>query len=561
MVRAMSSFTKTVAGSALAAALFALAGPAQAATIAKPQPKLVVVISIDQFSASLFEQYRGNFKGGLGRMAREGVVYPSGYQSHGMTETCPGHSTLLTGKYPNKTGIVANDFYDLATGQKTYCLDDPSVTLAHDPAAKGVSPKLLLATTYGDWLKAASPKSKVYAVSGKDRGAIAMAGHRGDGVFWLQQGFGFTTWVEPGQDAKARLAPVAALNLKLAADLKKAPTAWTYADKGCAAKEADYVTGDRQWRAALPLPKATDAAGAARNLATSPYTDRVTLEAAQALRETFHLGDGDAVDVLTVSLSGTDFVGHRFGTRGPEMCDQLGQLDARLGSFLDGLSKVKGQVLVVLAADHGGSDFPERLREQGYDAGRVSPIVWLKDLNAAVREQLGLGYDPLVQAGGIESLYVVGSDDKAPSAVDHARITAVTLAILAKRSEVFEAYDAGALATAAPPPKGTPPDEISVAERMRRSAYPGRVGDILVAFQPYLTPANANANYVASHGSPWNYDRRVPILFWWKGAGARERVLPIETVDIAPTIAAVTGVTVPADVDGRCLPLGGGPGC
>lgn len=561
MVRAMRSFSKTVAGSALAAALFALAGPVQASTIAKPEPKLVVVISIDQFSASLFEQYRGSFKGGLGRMAREGVVYPSGYQSHGMTETCPGHSTLLTGKHPNKTGIVANDFYDLATGRKTYCLDDPSVTLAHDPAAKGVSPKLLVAQTYGDWLKAASPRSKVYAVSGKDRGAIAMAGHRGDGVFWLQQGFGFTTWVEPGQDAKARLAPVAALNLKLAADLKKAPAAWTYVDKTCAAKEGDYVTGGRAWRAALPLPQAADAAGAARNLATSPYTDRVTLEAAQALREEFHLGDGDAVDMLTVSLSGTDFIGHRFGSRGPEMCDHLGQLDARLGSFLDSLSKVKGQVLVVLAADHGGSDFPERLAEQGYDAGRVSPVAWLKDLNAAVRQQMDLGYDPLTQAGGIESLYVIGADGKAPSVVDHARITAATLAILAKRPEVFEAYDANTLVTAAPPPKGTPPDEISVAERMRRSAYPGRVGDILVAFQPYMTPANANANYVASHGSPWNYDRRVPILFWWKGAGARERVLPIETVDIAPTIAAVTGVAVPADVDGRCLPLGADGKC
>jgi predicted AlkP superfamily pyrophosphatase or phosphodiesterase len=561
MLRAMRSLSQTVAGPVLTAALFVLAGPVHAATVAKPDPKLVVVISIDQFSASLFEQYRGSFKGGLGRLAREGVVYPSGYQSHGMTETCPGHSTLLTGKYPNKTGIVANDFYDLATGKKTYCLDDPSVTLAHDPAAKGVSPKLLEAQTYGDWLKAASPKSRVYAVSGKDRGAIAMAGHKGDGVFWLQQGFGFTTWIEPGQDAQARLAPVAALNLKLAADLKKGAPTWTYADKACAAKEADYVTGGRAWRAALPLPKPTDAAGAARDLATSPYTDRVTLEAARALREEFHLGDGEAVDVLTVSLSGTDFIGHRFGTRGPEMCDQLGQLDARLGEFLDGLSKVKGQVLVVLAADHGGSDFPERLAEQGYDAGRVPPIAWLKDLNAAVRRELGLVYDPLVQAGGVESLYVTGADGKAPSVVDHARITAATLAVLAKRPEVFAAYDANGLVTAAPPPKGTPPDEISVAERMRRSAYPGRIGDVLVAFQPYQTPASASASYVASHGSPWNYDRRVPIVFWWKGAGARERVLPIETVDIAPTIAAVTGVTPPADIDGRCLPLGAGPGC
>ncbi|MBO9707660.1 MAG: alkaline phosphatase family protein [Caulobacter sp.] len=545
---------------AAAAALFLAAGPVSAATIAKPNPKLVVVISIDQFSASLFEQYRGDFKGGLGRLAREGVVYPSGYQSHGMTETCPGHSTLLTGKSPNKTGIVANDFYDTATGQKTYCLADPSVTLALDPSAKGVSPKLLMASTYGEWLKAASPKSRVYAVSGKDRGAINMAGHGADGVFWLTPK-GFTTWVEPGQDAQQRQAPVAALNARLAADLKKHPFTWTYADRRCAAKEGDYVTGDRAWRSALPLPKPANAADAARDLATSPYTDRVTLEAAEALRDEFKLGDGEATDVLTVSLSATDFIGHRFGTKGPEMCDHLLRLDQRLGQFLDSLDRVKGQVLVVLAADHGGSDFPERLAQQGYDAGRVPPAAWLKTLNGAVRQQLGLDYDPLVQAGGIESLYVVGADGKAPGVVDHARITAAALAILAKQPEVYAAFDSNTLFTTAPPPKGTPPDEYSVAERMRRSAYPGRVGDILVAFQPYKSPASPGASYVAGHGSPWNYDRRVPIMFWWKGAGGRERVLPIETVDIAPTIAGVTGVTPPTDIDGRCLPLGDGPGC
>jgi predicted AlkP superfamily pyrophosphatase or phosphodiesterase len=541
--------------------VLSLSASVQAAPIAKPAPKLVVVISIDQFSASLFEQYRADFHGGLGRLARQGTVYPSGYQSHGMTETCPGHSTLLTGKYPNKTGIVANDFYDVTTGQKSYCLADPTATLASDPGARASSPKLLMASTYGEWLKATSPNSRVYAVSGKDRGAINMAGHGADGVFWLQPGHGFTTWVEPGQDAAARLAPVAALNVKLAADLKKHPFIWTYADKACAAKEGDYVTGGRAWRSTLPLPKPADSAGAARDLSTSPYTDRVTLEAAEALRDEFKLGDGEATDVLTISLSATDFIGHRFGTRGPEMCDHLMRLDDRLGQFLDSLDKVKGQVLVVLAADHGGSDFPERLAEQGYDAGRVAPTPWLKDLNAAIREALKLDYDPLVQAGGVESLYVVGADGKAASVLDHARITTAALAILAKRPEVFAAYDANTLFTAAPPPKGTPPDEISVAERMRRSAYPGRVGDILVAFQPYLSPASPGAAYVAGHGSPWNYDRRVPIVFWWKGGPSRERVLPIETVDIAPSLAAVTGVTPPADIDGRCLPLGAGPGC
>jgi predicted AlkP superfamily pyrophosphatase or phosphodiesterase len=561
----MFSLPKTVALVALTATL-AAAPPSlaiAAAPLEAPKPKLVVVISIDQFSASLFEQYRADFHGGLGRLARQGTVYPSGYQSHGMTETCPGHSTLLTGKHPNKTGIVANDFYDLATGKKTYCLDDPSVTLANDPSGGGrrVSPKLLVASTYGDWLKAVSPASKVYAVSGKDRGAINMAGHKADGVFWLETRFGMTTWVEPGQDAKTRLAPVAAFNAKLVADQKKKPFTWTYADKRCKALEDDFVTGDRAWRAALPLPPPKDEAAATNDLSVSPYTDRVTLEAAQTLREAFKLGDGEATDVLTISLSATDFIGHRYGTKGPEMCDHLMRLDDRLGAFLDSLDKVKGQVLVVLAADHGGSDFPERLAQQGYGAGRVPSIPWMKALNAEVRGQLQLDYDPLVQAGGIESLYVVGSDGKMPTAPDRARVVAAALAILAKRSEVYEAYDSNALFTAAPPSKDTPPDEISVAERMRRSAYPGRVGDILVAFRPYQTLASAGLTYVASHGSPWDYDRRVPILFWWKGGPARERVLPIETVDIAPTLAAVTGVAVPADVDGRCLPLGAGPGC
>ena len=388
----MFSLPKTVAPKAFvwAALTAALSVPAVAAPVETPKPKLVVVISIDQFSASLFEQHRADFHGGLGRLARQGTVYPSGYQSHGMTETCPGHSTLLTGKYPNKTGIVANDFYDLATGQKTYCLADPSVTLANDPSGGGrlVSPKLLMAETYGDWLKAVSPGSRVYAVSGKDRGAINMAGHKADGVFWLETRFGMTTWVEPGQDAKARLAPMAAFNARLIADQKKKPFTWTYADKRCAALEGDYVTGGRAWRAALPRPTPTDEAGVTNDLSISPYTDRVTLEAAQVLRDEFKLGDGEATDVLTISLSATDFIGHRYGTQGPEMCDHLLRLDDRLGAFLDSLDKVKGQVLVVLAADHGGSDFPERLAQQGYEAGRVPPTQWLKDLNAALREQL-----------------------------------------------------------------------------------------------------------------------------------------------------------------------------
>jgi predicted AlkP superfamily pyrophosphatase or phosphodiesterase len=541
---------------------------ANASTIStKPEPKLVVVISIDQFSANLYAQHRGEFSGGLG-MLSQGVVYPNGYQSHAFTETCPGHSTLLTGKHPNKTGISANDWYDKATGKTVYCLADPNATPADDPKGRAVSPANLVATTYGDWLKDASPSSRVFGVSGKDRGAITMSGHHADGQFWYQPGFGFTTWVPQGQTAEARLKPVAAFNAKLAADLKKHPYVWDYdkkliggSAKRCQALEADYKTGDRQWRAALPIPVAPDEAGKQRDLYASPYTDQVTLELATRLRDTYGLGDGPQVDVLTVSLSATDFIGHRYGTRGPEMCDQIARLDDRLGAFLKGLDKVKGGVLVVLAADHGGADFAERLHDEGYGTERVIGKTWIAGLNAQLRTDLGLAWDPLIADGGIDQIYVVGADRKTPSITDRARITAAALVLINRDPAVAQAFDSSAILTMEAAPADASPEELSVAERVRRSVYPGRVGDILVAFKPNRVPATPGATYISTHGSPWDYDRRVPILFWWKGATPHERVLPLDTVDIAPTIAAVTGVKPPADIDGVCRSLVYGQPC
>lgn len=548
----------------LIAAALSFGCAAHAATIsAKPDPKLVVVISVDQFSANLYAQHRPDFAHGLKTLS-EGVVYPNGYQSHAFTETCPGHSTLLTGKHPNKTGISANDWYDLSTGKTVYCLSDSSVTPADDPKGRAVSPANMVATTYGDWLKATSPQSRVFGVSGKDRGAITMSGHNADGQFWYQPGFGFTTWVGAGQTADSRLKPVAAFNARLAADLKKHPFVWTYARETahrCRALEADYETGGRQWRAGLPIPVATDEAGRQRDLYASPYTDQATLALAQTLRESYGLGDGPQIDVLTISLSATDFIGHRWGTRGPEMCDQLARLDQRLGVFLKSLDKVKGGVLVVLAADHGGADFPERLAGEGYDSDRVIGKPWIAGLNAELRKTLGLSWDPLKADGGIDQIYVVGPDGKAPSGADRARIATAALTLVRRDPAVAEAFDSNAILTLPPPPADTAIEELSVAERVRRSAYPGRVGDILIAFKPNRVPATAGPTYVSTHGSPWDYDRRVPILFWWKGATPHERVLPLDTVDIAPTIAAVTGVKPPADIDGVCRPLVYGRAC
>lgn len=228
---------------ALSVAALVATGASAAPAEPAETPKLIVAIAVDQFSGNLFDEWRGRFTSGFKRLAG-GVVYTAGYQSHAATETCPGHSTLLTGKHPSKTGIIANAFRDPDTGKTVYCVNDPGVVLAHDPKAQPVSPKRLVASTLGEWLKAASPQSRVVAVSAKDRAAINMAGHNADGTFWLSEGYGFTTYMAPGADAAKALAPVAGYNASIAKVWKTRPK-WTYAHADCRASAGAWTFGGK----------------------------------------------------------------------------------------------------------------------------------------------------------------------------------------------------------------------------------------------------------------------------------------------------------------------------
>ncbi|HEY3949863.1 alkaline phosphatase family protein [Phenylobacterium sp.] len=528
----------------MAGSLMLAASAARAET-----PKLVVAISIDQYSASLFDEWRTRYKAGLARLA-SGVAYSAGFQTHAGTETCPGHSTLLTGKHPNKTGIVANTYRDPDSGKTVYCVNDPDMVLAHDPMANPVGPKRLMATTLGDWMKAADPKSRVVAVSAKDRAAIAMGGHHTDGTFWLVGGAGLTTYMPRGADGTRALAPVAAFNKQIAKVWTTKPQ-WTYAHADCRAAAADWTLNGKTWSSKLPPDDwgvSDDPKTIAADALASPIADELTGQAAEALIDRFHLGHGPATDLLAVSFSATDFVGHRYGTRGPEMCEQQHRLDDAIGRLLAKLDSLKVPYLVVLAADHGGSDFTERLQAQGYPAKRVSGSAIMGRVNKALMAEFHLSAPPL--RGNVEEVNLEGVPD-----AERPRLLAAAVKALRAEPDVAGAFTREDL-LATPIRKGAAPEEVSLKERFAMSAYPGRSPDILAALQPMETTLPARpGDIVAGHGSPWDYDRRVPILFWWPGAKAQWRFLPIETVDIAPTLAAAVGVTPPADVDGRCLQL------
>jgi predicted AlkP superfamily pyrophosphatase or phosphodiesterase len=523
----------------------ALAGTAQAQDKA---PKLIVAISIDQFSANLFEEWRPRFKAGLKRLA-SGIVYPSGYQSHAATETCPGHSTLLTGRHPNKTGIVGNTMRDEQTGKAVYCLNDPDVVLAHDRTASPVGPKRLMVDTLGDWLKAASPASRVVAISGKDRGAINMAGHHPDAVFWMIPGYGFTTYTDPAADTAKALEPVNDLNRDLSVNWQR-PPAWNYTDTRCRAAEATWTVSGAAFASRVPPSDyAANPAEYSRSTMASPANDEMTLAGARHLIRHFKLGQGSAADLLAISFSGTDLIGHAYGSRGPEMCEQLNRLDRAIGVLLTDLDELKVPYLVVLSADHGGSTLVEQLAEQGYPAARIDDAAILRRLNERVKAVAGLETAPFT--GRLEDL-TLGSS---VSPADRARVLAAAKVALGSEPDVAAAYTLDeVLATKVPADMA--PDELSVEERFALSAYRGRSADLLVALRPYSSTPGTVGRYVAGHGSPWNYDRRVPIMFWWPGAAAQTRFLPVRTVDIAPTLATALHLTPPADIDGRCLALG-----
>ncbi|HKX91756.1 MAG TPA: alkaline phosphatase family protein [Sphingomicrobium sp.] len=524
--------------------------PAAAAPVpVSPPPPLILAISVDQFSADLFAQYREHFSGGLARLLT-GAVFPSGFQSHAATETCPGHSTILTGTRPARSGIVANWWFDpklTRADKRVYCSEDES-----DPASTSekpvVSARHLKVPTLGDRLKALDPKSRNVAVSAKDRGAVMMGGHAIDAAYWWN-GAAFETFKgrKASLAAQTQNARIAALTAKGDGDLPV--PAW------CAVHDRAIPVGARTvgtYRFAVP-------AGQATAWGRTPRMDAATADLAIALADELKLGRDASPDVLSVSLSVTDFVGHAYGTEGVEMCIQLAQLDQTLGRLFAALDERGIDYAAALTADHGGIDAPERLNEQGYPAAeRISEELDVDAVGEAVSRYTGIkaASGPLLfGGGGSGDIYV---SDKLGLA-DRARVIEGAVAHLGRRAQVADVMTAEEVA-ALPMPTGSPQD-WTIRQRVRASFLKGVSGDVIVMLKRGVVAANTKGGSITTHGSPWDYDRRVPILFWRKGMTGLEQPAPVETVDIAPTLAALLRLTIaPGEFDGRCLDIDGGEG-
>lgn len=517
-------------------ATFAVSGCALAQSAPAPRahrPQLLVFITVDQMRADYFERFGAQLTGGLRRLHDGGAFFPLGFQDHAITETAPGHATTLSGRFPVHTGISMN-----SQGVNGV----PNAQVLYGRPGESASPYRFRGTTLIDWLRAADSSTRWLSASRKDRGAILPIGKSRGNVYWYSPYGWFTTsqyyadtlpaWVQAFNASE----PTAAYAGK-AWTLLRAASA--YPEPDSVGIEANAAGGDYAFPHTLP----SEPDQAAAVLANYPFMDELTLKF--ALRGTHELGLGttpNRTDVLAVSLSTTDAVGHRWGPDSRELHDQILRVDQYLGAFLDSLIALRGaeNVLVALTADHGVSPFPT-LKSTIYPNGNAKRVTLELPWRAFQQKLLTLGID--TSAVAMEEGMVVLLKPDAFGAAGPDSLLRDFARDLLRVQGVQRADLMTDLARA---------DTVhdTVARRWLHMFTPQSNVRLIATLEPYSYWLPVT---YATHGSPSDADANVPIVFWGPGilAGVHRDV--VRVVDIAPTLAALLGVRPLEAVDGRIL--------
>ena len=512
--------------------MLALAGPARPAAPLKP--KLVVMITVDQLRADYLTRWRSQLSGGLAQLLTSGAVFSNAFQDHAVTETAPGHSTVLSGRWPLHTGIITNN---LGVGDSTAPLLGVS--------GPGASPRRFRGTEFFDWLVAAQPASRALSVSRKDRGAILPVGTARQEVYWYQDGV-FTTSRYYRDSLPPWVRSFNALRLPFRAAGREIHT--LLADSAYA--EPDSVPWENGGHdLSFPHRLPTDSNRAAVAIMTTPLMDSLTLAFALAGTEALQLGRRGATDLLAVSLSATDYVGHTFGPDSREIHDQVLRLDRYLGWFLGRLTDRYGRdnLLVVLTADHGVTPFPEFSQVHGHPEARW---VSVDTLIAAVNQQLDR------KTGSAAPRAWLDFDTGLLFVKDNGRLAALGIRIDSVLADVAGRIRAvPGVARVDRPESLATADTVAdpVARRWRHLVPPDAGIGLVVTLADWDAWAYAGGVRYAAHGQPTDRDAHVPLIFWGKGVRAGAYGARANTVDIAPTLARLLGLAPLSLLDGRVL--------
>ncbi|MBC7926546.1 MAG: alkaline phosphatase family protein [Bryobacteraceae bacterium] len=489
-----------------------------------PKPKLVVNLVIDQFRYDYFTRFGGSYTGGLKRLWDRGAVFTNAHFEHFPTVTAVGHSTMLTGAFPSISGIVGNEWFDRETGRQVSSVSDDSTQLLGG-TGRGSSPRRLLVSTVGDELKMANGKSKLIGISSKDRSAILPVGRMADGAYWFDTATGnfvsstYYFSVLPGWAGK--------FNASRTVD-QWAGKQWTAVDAG---------PGDKP---IVQMPQKPDK-GYYSMLDRTPFHNELLVSFAQAAIEGEGLGTDEYTDVLAVSFSANDRVGHVVGPDAPEVRDISIQSDRALGRFFEYLDQKigAGSWVVMMTADHGVAPMPEQMQQRKMPGGRIPEGVVLNAINSALSAKYG------------EAKWVIGQSGPAPyldyDVINSRKLNREEVENIAANAvraipHIYRVYTRSQLRT------GSLLDDL-VDRRVRAGFHAERGSDLFVVSEPYWLFESSGT----SHGTPYNYDSHVPVIFMGAGIRAGKYHGRIAVNDVAPTLATMLEVETPSGASGRVL--------
>ena len=537
---------------ATAVAAFLVSGTrvtTQTPPAASARPKLFVLLVIDQFRADYVDLYGSQWTTGLRRLLREGALFTHAAYPYAGTVTCAGHATISTGTYPAQHGITGNEWYDREARRSPTCVQDRNVkpvVFAGGAAKQGYSAHTLRAPTFADELQRQMPGgSRVVVVSLKPRSAVTLGG-LGDPdtvVLWKEEGgpwltstaFTDTPWPDVEEFVRTR-AITAAYGQQWTRLLPR--PSYRFPDSGVG--EAQPTQWDITFPHPIDSPNGKPDDMFASRWDHSPFSDTYLADLALHLLETQQLGRRSTTDFLAISFSALDLVGHEYGPRSHEVQDVIVRLDRTIGRVLDALdARVgRGQYTLALTSDHGVAEIPEQSLSRQEDGGRILS----SDLTAAIESTVSkfLGPGPyFARTDGLQLALLPGVVDQlrgVPGALSEVRRA------LQQVKGVWRVYGPEELED-----QTATTDETLRAWRL--SHVPGRSGDFVITpRRNWLLRAAAGT----THGSPHDYDRRVPLMLFGAGIRAGHYADMASPADIAPTFATLAGISLP-HAKGRSL--------
>lgn len=507
-------------------------------------PQLVVQIVVDQLRGDLLQKYQAKFGTlGFNYLLNNSINFQNAHHPHANTVTCAGHATIATGTYPALHGIIANEWYDRQSGKEMYCMEDSHSkilpTAPNQKSQSGRSPHNLMASTLSDELVLAN-KGRAFGVSLKDRGAITLAGHTGK-AFWLdKENGGFVS-----SDYYYTQYPqwVADWNSHFVA---KEET-WNLSRPVNNYFPADNSPTHPLGQFGQSFPHHTGKPGQSdyyEFLATTPMADELTADFAIQLLQQEKLGkSASATDYLGVSFSAVDKIGHVFGPNSYEAEDSLLRLDTTLTRLFSAIDEQVGlqNTLIILTADHGVNDSLSYL--SAHHIHKRKGLIDT-DLKQLIIDKLALQFKlPPAALQAINFPYVY-LDHKliAQHQLTTEQVTSALAETLRLQPTIFQAYPLPLAVT----------EKNWLNTKVDRMAYLKRAGDIYLVSPPYQQPQD-QLHFKGYHGSPWQYDSFVPLLFVNPDFKSKKVFRSVSTTDIAATLAAIIGIKAPSASVGQPL--------